>query len=270
MMRVFTKSIAALVICTLLASLSGMTGGSFAYAEGNREVARKHYQAGLARWKAGDLHGAILELAAADAIVPAAVLSYDIAICHDKLGERAEAARRYREYLMRRPDAPNRRDVEARLAVLAPEQPYQAPPGEYLPTRPPPTPDGLSPPRSLDEPTRPPSDAAPRRVPYDETYARRLPGERAGEQAGNEPPVAVAPVPQLPSGQAQPAPAPVAPVPEPAKSTPFYKKWWFWVFVGVGAIIVIDIASHDDSPSTSTIEGAVKGAGPKGLTLCTF
>ena len=253
------RAVAAVVICALLAVTAGPARA------GDREVARQHYQAGLARWKAGDLHGAILELAAADALVPAAVLSYDIAICHDKLGERSEAVRRYREYLTRRPDAPNRRDVEARLAVLAPEQPYEAPPGEYLPTRPPPTPDGLSPPRSLDEPTRPPSDAAPRRVPYDETYARRLPGERAG----NDAPVAVAP--DQPPGQAQPAPAPApAPNPEPAKSSPFYKKWWFWVFVGVGAIIVIDIASHDDSPSVQTSEGAVKGARPRGLTLFTF
>jgi len=166
--------------------------------------------------------------------------------------------RRYREYLTRRPDAPNRAEVEARIARLAPpppataltpEPPYAPPPPGTVPTRPPATEDGLSEPRSLDEPM--PFAQPPRRVPYDESMARRVPFRRGGAVAPPPPePMSPPPATTAPPPEQAPMPAPPpAPTPEPKHARPFYKKWWFWVFVGVGAVIVIDAAasSHSDN-----------------------
>jgi hypothetical protein len=236
-----------------------------ARADGERELARQHWKAGRDRFNAGDFHGAILELAAADQLQPSPLLSYDIAVCHDRLGEREEAGRRYREYLRRRPDAPNRREVEQRLLGLAAaEPPIEAPPAETVPVRPPETPDGLSEPRSTDEPGPPPSQE-PRRVPYDEAFARRIPGPSPS-------PSALPPPPQVAYGEQAPVqppvPAQAMPQPERKGQKAFYKQWWFWVFVGVGAVILIDIASsgHDDDDAPT----AIAPAPARGLTLIKF
>ena len=47
-----------------------------------------------------------------------------------------------------------------------------------------------------------------------------------------------------------PMPGQVAPQDNPApKETPVYKKWWFWVVVGVSAIVVYEIAFNGNSQS---------------------
>ncbi|HEY0254616.1 MAG TPA: hypothetical protein VGC41_23980, partial [Kofleriaceae bacterium] len=47
--------------------------------------------------------------------------------------------------------------------------------------------------------------------------------------------------------------APVQPADKPAPSeTPVYKKWWFWVVVGVSAYVVYEIATQDSTSSTSS------------------
>lgn len=251
---------AAVLAVGLVCALAGAARAQVGAGGGDREVARQHYQNGQARYKANDLHAAILEFAAADAMVPSPILSYDIAVCHDKLGERDQAVARYREYLQRRPDAPNRSDVEQRIAALAPpepvipgepEQPYQAPPPGTVPTRPPDSQDGLARPRSIDEPM---AQAEPQRVAYDEPMARLLPGGGQG--------LALPPGPSRPVAPS--APLPEAPAPK-SSSTPFYKQWWFWVFAGVGAIILIDVATSSHGDSTSSNAKA-----PAGFTLIRF
>jgi hypothetical protein len=48
-----------------------------------------------------------------------------------------------------------------------------------------------------------------------------------------------------------------------------YKEWWFWVVVGVSAIILIDIATTDDQ--SATIQPPINGLGnASGATLFTF
>ena len=46
------------------------------------------------------------------------VFLYNIALCHRLLGQKAEALRLFKNYLQRRPDAPNREDIERRIAAL--------------------------------------------------------------------------------------------------------------------------------------------------------
>jgi hypothetical protein len=57
---------------------------------------------------------------------------------------------------------------------------------------------------------------------------------------------------------------------EPKKETPVYKKWWFWVVVGVSAVVVYEVVS---TPNTSSNVGRVvppsgrAAPQPGGLTL---
>jgi tetratricopeptide (TPR) repeat protein len=227
-----------------------------AQAQPNRELARQHWAAGDAKFKAGDFRGAMIELAAADALAPSPILSYDIAVCHEQLGENEEAVRRYQEYLGRRPDAPNRRLVESRIAALS----QLGPPAALIPPpNPPATDDGLAVPRSVAEPAEAPAEPLPpasqeggRR--YDDAFARMVPDQRG--QAEQAPP------PGPPPQPGQPPPPPLAPPPEPHKETPLYKQWWFWAVVGVGAIVVISAVSSSDKKSTNSTAS--------GVTLFTF
>ena len=58
-----------------------------------------------------------------------------------------------------------------------------------------------------------------------------------------------------PEGVAEAPPPPPASATQPAgekpkdNATPIYKKWWFWVVLGVGALVVINIAVDDSSSS---------------------
>jgi hypothetical protein len=203
---------------------------------GSRDLAREHWRNGEARFRAGDYRAALAEFLAADALAPSPILVHNAAVCHERLGEAAQAVRRYREYLSRRPDAPNRREIEIRIAAL---EGAQRPP-EVLP--PEGDDDGLSEPRDLS----PPAAAPPAARPYDAPFARRVPSRAApGEEPGQ-----AEPAPAPPSGPmpAQAPPYPEAPAPAPVaqttpRSKPVYKQWWFWVFVGVGTLILIDVAS---------------------------
>jgi tetratricopeptide (TPR) repeat protein len=234
-------------------ALALVVGGGLAHAQDSRELARQHWRAGEAKFRAGDYRAAMLELAAADALAPSSILSYDIAVCHERLGENDEAAARYREYLTRRPDAPNRRAVEERIARLG----GGAPRGP-APPRPPDTDDGLSEPRSIEGAAPPPAGGQR----PDDFFSRRVPDRRGA--AVPPPPETSAPEPGAPTGE--PPAAPLAP-PEPPRrgSTPVYKQWWFWVVVGVGAIIVIDVAA-----SSSDRDSTTRALAPKGLTLIRF
>lgn len=230
-----------------------------------RDVARQHYRAGEARFQAGDYRAAMVAFLAADAVAPSATLVYNVAVCHERLGEPADAARRYREYLSRRKDAPNRAEVTARITALEATRAPQTLPPEY------PDGDGLSTPRSLGaDPASPVAPSlAPMRRPYDEAFARRVPGPGQAEAplapGSPEPPVAATPAPQpAPYPYPYPDPVPASPDPAPRKEKPLYKQWWFWVFVGVGAVILVDVATSggDDDGDRPTAA--------RGLTLIKF
>ena len=57
--------------------------------------------------------------------------------------------------------------------------------------------------------------------------------------------------PASPGQPAAPPPGTPGPAPEPArKATPFYAQWWFWVIVGVGVAITIDVAINSSKDSS--------------------
>jgi hypothetical protein len=244
-----------------------------------RDDARRHFTAGEARFKSGDYRGAISEFKAADAIMPSPVLAYNEALCYDRLGDAEHALALYRDYLARRPDAPNRAEVEGRIAALTPTLLAPSPPPTPLPppaspelppgaTPPPPAPEG----DGLAAPAQPRSD-------YDESFVRRLPRVPQGEA---EPAPAPLPGPSpAPLSSAQPppqpmpeqppppphAPPPQAPPPQP-EAKPVYTQWWFWAVIAVGSVIVIDVAVNASNHDRQTAPAKPQPA--TGLTLFHF
>jgi hypothetical protein len=252
-MRARLGSLLASAAAVLVVTLAALPARAAAPA---MDDARAHFAAGEGRFRAGDFRGAIEEFRIADRLVPSPFLTYNIALCNDRLGNAGEAVRGYRRYLEQRPDAPNRALVESRLAALS------APVGDQLAVprqgEPPPAP--VAPPPAmpapapvgdgLAAPTAPPAAGRP----YDDVFARQLP---APGSAAPGPLPAPAPAPLAaspPMGEAEqaPAPAPLAPSPEQHKDGPIYSKWYFWAVVGVGAVIVIDVAAHAGSHSSTT------------------
>lgn len=196
-----------------------------------RDEARLHFASGEKLYREGDFRGAIAEFQAAEALAPSPILAFNLGLCREKLGEAAAAVTLFRDYLARRPDAPNRAQVEAKIARL--EAPPPAPaaepalePAPVVEPAPTPTPVPGLVPAPTAEPVPAPVPAAepsPNPTVVDAYAARPLP----------------APAP--------PSPAPAPMIPERPKETPVYKQWWFWVVVGVSAYIVVDIATTDNA-----------------------
>ena len=125
----------ALLVAPLVTS-TAHAGGGDATAK-----ARQHFQKGKQLFEAGKFRGAIAQFAAADKLAPAPVLEFNIALCYERLGERGEAVRRYRHYLTRVPDAPNRDAVEQKVEKLEGEMKAAARPAPAPAPAPPPPPE---------------------------------------------------------------------------------------------------------------------------------
>jgi tetratricopeptide (TPR) repeat protein len=80
--------------------------------------ARQHFIDGTKHFDLGEYREALAEFKEAFRIKEDPVFLYNIAQCHRLLGENAEAIRFLKNYLRRAPDAPNRADVESRIAAL--------------------------------------------------------------------------------------------------------------------------------------------------------
>jgi hypothetical protein len=263
--------VAAVALCALVAT-------PIARAEGDHEQARQHFLAGQSKYNHGDYKAAIVEFMAADAISPSPMLSFNVALCYDKLGENGLAAELYKDYLKRRPDAPNRAQVEARIASLGTTAPAAAPP----PTAPPPAaevpvkpPEGtvvteretVPPPPPDEEETNPPvppaagnqtppsehgdAEQAPRPKRYDRAFADRVPAH-----GGTVPPYAPN-QPYAPSENEHPPYQPAQPQQPADDDTPVYKEWWFWTVIGVGVVgvIVLSNSGHSNNTPASTASG---------------
>jgi tetratricopeptide (TPR) repeat protein len=73
---------------------------------------------GEAKFADGDYLEAIRAFTSADGLMPSAVHAFDIAVCHERLGNAAEAVRWYRTYLRRDPDAVTYRRAQQRIEQL--------------------------------------------------------------------------------------------------------------------------------------------------------
>jgi len=83
-----------------------------------RGQARDHYLVGKKLYDAGSYQQAIAEFTQADQLAPSGVNEFNIALCHEKLGNAADAVAHYKAYLVRVPDAANRAVVEQSVQKL--------------------------------------------------------------------------------------------------------------------------------------------------------
>src|SRR5688572_33186782 len=116
-MRTLTASITALAffLTTLAASRA------WAQAPNDQEVmtqAKAHFEAGKGAYLNKDYTGAIREFKAAQTLRPSPILDYNIGLAYEGLGKPRAATKYYRRYLEGKPDAPNRAEVEQKIAVL--------------------------------------------------------------------------------------------------------------------------------------------------------
>jgi tetratricopeptide (TPR) repeat protein len=241
-------------------------------AETPAERARAHYAEGRARFARGDFTGAISEWERADALVPAPLLDFNIALAHEQRGDRAQAVVHYRRYLERDPQTTSRAEVELRIrrleselraAPVTGEEPTGPPPVEPPPVEPPPV---APPPVAPAEPASGTSDgpATGSAAPGDEAsrpasapavadpqLARAAAVDVAAvrDQRGLQPPAALtAPRTSQPAAAAQPAPI----------GKPVYRQWWFWVVVGVAGIVLINALKNDED-ETRTNSARLRG-----------
>ena len=285
---------ALLVVCCFFLSFSARP--SFADRQSD---AQNLYVQGSAQYSAGEFNKAIQSFAAADRVMPAALLDYNIALCYEELKNYSEALRFYRSYLKRDPQADNKSDVLASIAKLegmmltpiAPS-PYTAPKvqsaaptqnADVISMEPVPAPSTQSAPAQ--KASAPTKSASMQRA--ESINVAQLRDEYRGmepAQTSTNGVEAGAPAPQaesaLSAGQYnQPTQQPLPSEPK-AKDKPIYKKWFFWVVVGVAAVVLYDISKDDsNSGTTSTPRGLLLDQGapqrgtqysPGGATLLTF
>ena len=248
-------------------------------------AARAHFRAGQTHFAEGEYRAAIAEFAAADSLAVSPANEFNIALAYERLGERAEALRRYRLYLEKSPSAANRAAVLEAVAalerelkaapgvappvVVAPDVAAPVPPGVPAPALPgvaAPVPPGVPAP-ALPGVAAPVPPGVPAPVPPG-VAAPALPGVAAPVAAAAESEpidpalarVAAIDVAALrderrstgedaaavPAGTPDVAAAPREAADRPEKKAkPLYKNWWLWVVVGVSALILLDIATSD-------------------------
>ncbi|MSP60546.1 MAG: tetratricopeptide repeat protein [Myxococcales bacterium] len=88
-------------------------------ADDPSSLAKMHFESGKAAFHARDFPSAIREFKQAQALRPSPILDYNIGLANEQLGKPKVAAKYFRRYLEGKPDAPNRAEVEAKIAAAA-------------------------------------------------------------------------------------------------------------------------------------------------------
>jgi hypothetical protein len=213
-------SAAALLVCLLAA---GPAAAREHHADGKHHLKRAAELAG-----AGKCAAAVKEYTAAYEALHDPIVLFNRGECYRRLGENAKAAEDYRGYLKGFPGAPNRADLEGRIAAL--ERP--APPRPATAPRPPAT---LRP-----AVVQPLSPAAPAQRPVAGTLPTAPATSPATSPAGTTPP---APLPFLPppplAGGGDPnalVEAPRAPAKNAARDEGHGSHWLLWTSLAVVAV----------------------------------
>lgn len=202
--------------------------------------AKVHYDQGTVHFNLDEWPQAIQEFKAAYRLFPDAIFLYNIAQCHRKIGDAAEALSFYKKYLRERPDAPNRSEVEKRIDELEAARAAQSQSREAPPA-------GLAPPNlpTSAAPSEPPAVPAP----------GPAPPEPAAAPPAQPPPALGTAAPPVPARTeaAWPGADVTTTAPAPAESGSILRKWWFWTGVGVvvaAAVVITAVElSHSNSPS---------------------
>src|SRR5438067_1644343 len=89
-----------------------------AEADPDTEIAQRLFAEGAAAYDAHDYAHALERFEAARRVKPLPAFDYNIARCHDRLGQAAPAIEAYERYLAAAPDAADAGEVRTRVAVL--------------------------------------------------------------------------------------------------------------------------------------------------------
>lgn len=221
--------VAALLFVLLPAARPAYAADSGKSADPAKAAALAHFEAAKRLFDVREYGRALEEYKEAYLAKPDPAFLFNIAQCHRKLGQNAQALDFYQQFLKKAPlDDPNRRQVEARIADIQAEEQDKA----RAAAKPEPTPAAAP---------APAPSAVPEPAPASPTPAP-APGPL---------PEAAAPAPSAtPAGadlslgtQATPA----------TEARPIYAKWWFWA--GVGAVVA--------AGTVTTIYLASSGGGTK-------
>jgi tetratricopeptide (TPR) repeat protein len=222
--------------------------------------ARQHFQSGKQLFDAGDYRAAIREFEAANKLAPAPLLLFNIGLAYERLGEAGPALQHFKAYLEQMPNASNRSLVEIKIDRLQ-SDPGAAgqPSGTGAVT-------GAPAPTPVPAPTPAPAEVqAP--VPGATTVPQPGPAASTGDPLLDR--VAAVDVSWVRDQRAplmtEAASAPVAEAAPVPRSKPAHKQAWFWIVVGVSALILIDIMAGSDSGAQPS-----EASSPTGATLLRF
>lgn len=117
----------------------GPAGAGAAEADPDTEVAQRLFAEGAAAYDAKDYANALEKFEAARRLKPLPAFDYNIARCHDRLGQAEPAIAAYERYLAAAPDAPDAAEVRTRVTVLRarvePSKPLASSPAGEAPRR---------------------------------------------------------------------------------------------------------------------------------------
>ncbi len=173
------------------------------WAQGDAKAqARKHYSMAKAAFEEGKYEKALAEYQSAYRLMPLPGFLFNIGQCYRNMKKPDKAIIAFKRYLKEKPKARNREAVEGLIAELEAEIELKTPlPGQKPPEDPDPQPDPTAP--DPDEDPKTPKPVPDYKPPQDDPKN-----------------AIVVPRPTRPKGPKKP------------RSTPIYKKWWFWTIVG--------------------------------------
>ncbi len=218
-----------------------------------RQRARTLFVEAKAHYAQAEYPAAIAAFKAAGKLRPSPLLDFNIARCHERMGQARQAIAAYRRYLRGRPRATNRREVRARIAALVRQaaDPYEDLERESAAVSPPGSGAASQPASSLPAPATPPAGAA---------TASSQPASRSAAHA-RQPPTYPHEA-TLPAGRqgsyGRSGRRPGTPPPRRRPRRPFYRDWSFWVGVGAATVItglIVGFAVAQDSGSSAQSSG---------------
>src|SRR3954453_14429134 len=89
-----------------------------ALGDGNKDIARGYFQAGVALYDQGKYEEALYEFQRAQALSHNAELYFNMAACEEHMDHYQAAAVFLKQYLLERPEAPDKENVKKRVAAL--------------------------------------------------------------------------------------------------------------------------------------------------------
>ena len=258
-----------------------------ASAGDTRTQAKANYDEGKRQYAAGNYQAAIDAFGKAEQLMPSGYNDFNIALAYDKLGDATNAVAHYRSYLTRIPDAANKAAVEGSIsrldaasasaaskadaaqkaeaarqaadaanadAVRRAEEAARTAPPTPVPAGPTAAPIAAAP---IAAPPAPSGDAD-----LDAVASLNVSQYRDQHTVAMSPVAPSGPALAAPGGPAGPqgqlnGPASAngqfaqAPMNQDPPEKPLYKQWWFWVVIGVSAVVLISIAGSNNNNATT-------------------